>query len=170
MKTKIFVVLFTVLLAAGTASFAGENPKPFKGWFEEVEVVLFGYDPLDYPYLMEIIDQYGPPHWTTFTTYEGRNNVGGKSTHEHATMYYLIPLPDFSTYIFWMYADETITVANGDKIFVKWSGVFNGSIYRQVAKGIIYGGTGRFEEAEGEKTHVNFTDEHIGDFEGYINY
>lgn len=169
MKTKVFVVLFTVLLAAGPASFAGDHQGPFKGWVEEVAVQL-GIDPLDYPYLVEIIDQFGPPHWTVLTTYEGNNNVGGKSTHESAQMFYLIPLPDFSTYIFWFYVDETITVANGDKIFVKGSGVFNASIYRQVDKGIIYGGTGRFEEAEGEKTTVNFSDEHIGDFEGYINY
>jgi len=172
MKTKIFVLLLAVLLLAGSTSFAGDQQKPFNGWAEEVGDPI-PIDPLDYPYLKEIIDQYGPPSvimYPRLLTYEGNNTVGGKSTYEHAVIFYFFPLPDFSRFVLLYYVDETITVANGDKIFGRISGVYYSSIDKLVDKGIIDGGTGRFEEAEGERTSVFFSDAPIAVFEGYIKY
>ena len=166
MKSKIFVVLLVVLLAGGSFLF-GSNEKPFKGYVEQVGPGDYSIDPLDYPFLAEIIAQYGPPSYVVppvLNTYEGNNNVGGKSLSESAQIFYFHPLPDFSRFILFFYEDITITVANGDKIFARVTGVYYSSIDKIIDKGIITGGTGRFEGAEGE-----FTGTYEG-FEGYIKY
>jgi hypothetical protein len=48
------------------------------------------------------------------------------------------------------YEDVTITVANGDQIFVNIEGIYYSPIDRIIAKETVVGGTGRFEGATGE--------------------
>jgi len=173
MNTKIFVTLFAVLLTAGPASFAGDNEVPFNGWFEEVGEPI-PIEPSDYPYLQEVIDQYGPPSSHPLTSprllkAEGNSTVGGKSTIEEAVIIYFFPLPDYSRFVLLYYIDATITVANGDEIWVRTSGIMYYPNALYVDQGTIVGGTGRFENAEGEYRATQFTPG-IGVYEGYIKY
>jgi hypothetical protein len=160
MKAKIFIVLFAVLLAAGSLSLAGDQ-KPFKGWVEQIGASDPTIDPLDYPYLAEIIAVRGMPPLSQLTLYKGVNNVGGASLHENAQMIYWGSIP----FTLDIYEDETITVANGDQIFLTVIGTiyldpntFEATGY--LATDTVTGGTGRFEGAAGSIKVVPGIDAH----------
>ena len=92
MRAKIFVFLFAVLLSAGSASFAGDHYKPFKGQGQQVSEPD-PIDPGDYPFLANIITELGiPSYWPGIepglVTYEGTNNVGGHSITKSAQIFY----------------------------------------------------------------------------------
>ena len=156
MKAKILVVLFVVLLSAGSASFAGDDYKPFKGHVQAGEFILI--DPADYPFLANIIAELGTPSsWPglepRLVTAEGYTNVGGNSVFESAQIYYFWPYDPtnpYARFVLLFFEDVTITCANGDQIFLEVTGIFYSSIGTFIDKGQIVGGTGRFEGAEGE--------------------
>jgi len=144
MKSKILVVIFAALIVSGSFSFAGDQ-KPFKGWVQAVGDPDFYVNPLDYQYLADVISQRGWPAWTQIQFYQGVNNVGGASTHENVQMFYW----DFVSPTFDFYEDSTITVANGDQIFVEIEAVYTVATGEFTATETVVGGTGRFEGAGG---------------------
>lgn len=120
--------------------------KPFKGWVQAIGNPDYSIDPLDYPYLAEVIQQRGLPIFAQIQRYQGVNNVGGASIHENAQMFYLGSVPGTVE----IYEASTITVANADQIFVEIAGVVNivtGEIVTITET--VAGGTGRFEGSEG---------------------
>lgn len=164
MKAKIFVAFLVVLLAGGSLLFGGDQ-KPLKGYVGQT-IETAPINPLDYPFFDDIIAELGMPStWPgiepTLVTSEGHTNVGGNSIFESARIFYFYPLAG-SRFVLLFFEDITITASNGDKIFVRVSGVFYSSIAKLIDQGIITGGTGRFEGTEGEFTG---TDE---GFTGYI--
>jgi hypothetical protein len=144
MKAKTIILLFAVLLAAGSISFAGDQ-KPFKGWVQAVGDPDFNVNPLDYQYLKDVILQRGWPAWAQIQLYQGVNNVGGASIHENAQMFYW----DFVSPTIEFYEDSAITVANGDQIFVQIEAVYYVATGEFTATETVVGGTGRFEGAGG---------------------
>jgi hypothetical protein len=175
MKAKIFVVLFTVLLIAGSISFAGDQ-KPFKGWGQLVdEQVVYPIDVAGYAYLQQVVNAQGrPPDAMFLSSYAGVNNVGGASITEVAMILYV----DFSSPLltFDIFEEETITVANGDQIFLTVVGkllvdpaTFATLDFRSTDT--VVGGTGRFEGAEGSievKPSINSQGLSIAVFDGQI--
>jgi len=119
MRAKMPVIFFAVLLFAGSLSFAGDQ-KPFKGWVEPIGDPNYSVNPLDYPYLAEVIGERGDPLWADIQLYQGVNNIGGNSIHENAQIFYLGSEPGTLEF----YEASTITVANGDQIFVEIEAVY----------------------------------------------
>lgn len=160
MKTKIFFVLLFVLLAGGSLVVAGDQ-KPFNGWITAVASEPISVDEAKtYPYLAAVMEMRGEPDFVSLmfvppalVTFEGKNNVGGQSTHDNAQLFYLTNLdpsdPSYSHFIMEFYEDVAITVANGDQIFVNIQGIYYPPIDKIIAKEIVVGGTGRFEGATG---------------------
>ena len=144
MKAKRVVVLFAVLLTAGLPLLAGDQ-KPFKGWVQALGDPDYNVNPLDYPYLSEIIQQRGSPLLTQIQLYQGINNVGGLSIHENVQMVYLGSAPGTID----IYEDSVITVANGDQIFVEIAGSVFYGVWEWTFTETVVGGTGRFEGAGG---------------------
>ena len=182
MKTKIFVVLFVFLLAAGSLVIAGDQ-KPFEGYAQAVgDPTLI--DPFDYPYLAEVISENSSLTPVLITSqlqgFQGNINVGGKSTWENAQLYYFYstagPFEDPLEWLFYpffivIYEDSTITVANGDQIFIEVEGIYYSVTDKWITTDTVIGGTGRFEGAEGS---IKVTpglikkDQSVAVFEGYI--
>ena len=173
MRIAAITTLFVVLLAAGTLSYAADL-KPFKGWVQSTGEGV-PIDPLDYPFLAEMIALYGMPSPVmppVLSTYEGTNNVGGKSLHENAQMFYFFPLdPYWSRFVMIFFEDSTITASNGDKMFARIEGVYYSSINKFIDKWIITDGTGSFDGAEGEviaREVIERDGEALTVYEGYI--
>jgi hypothetical protein len=167
MKARILVVLFAVLSAAGSLSFAA-HPKPFKGWAQQIGDPDYSIDPLSYPYLAEIIGELGTPLGASLTTYQGVNNVGGASIHETAAIVYWSSTP----FALDVYESETITVANGDQIFLANKGICyldpnTFAVTGYMATGTVVGGTGRFEGAGGS-VKITPHSPSVGVFQGHI--
>jgi len=157
MKAKTLVVSFAVLLLAGSLALAGDQ-KPFKGSIHFTSTETISLDQAkNYPYLAEVIGLMGEPDPVslfftppTVMKGEGRNNVGGESTYTNAQLFYLYPLDEYwSRYTMVFYEDCTITVANGDQIYVRIEAVYYSSIDKLIAEETVVGGTGRFEGATG---------------------
>jgi hypothetical protein len=153
MKSKIFVVLFAVVLLAGSLAIAGDQ-KPFKGWGHEVAFqMVWPIDVTGHDYFQQVIDDRGePPAGMYLSSYLGVNNVGGASIIDVPGILYY----DFSSPLltFDVYEEETITVANGDKIFLTVVGKLRVDPVTLAtidfeATDTVVGGTGRFEGAEG---------------------
>lgn len=153
MQTRFFVVLFVFLLAAVSPTFAGDQ-KPFEGWAQQVgdpELI----DPLDYPYLADVISENAS--WTPLfvgsqlVKFQGNINVGGKSSWKNAQLFYFFPTGTEidDPFIGVIYEDSTITVANGDQIFIQVEGVYYSATNTYITTDTVVGGTGRFEGAEG---------------------
>jgi hypothetical protein len=145
MKARIFAVSLAILLAAGSLSLAGDQ-KPFKGWVQAIGDPDYSVDPLEYPYLAGIIQQRGAPLIPAqIQLFQGINNVGGASIHENAQIFYFNPASltiDF-------FEASTITVANGDQIFLTVAGIVDLIAGTWAATDTVIGGTGRFEGANG---------------------
>ena len=189
MKAKTIIVFFAVVLAGNLVASAGDQrsckegalkEKPFKGQVQQIAAEQITLDQVkNYPYLNEVINRFGEPDPVSLyfvppqlVTFEGYNNVGGDSIHKNAQLFYLFPLPpDYSRFVMVYYEDSTITVANGDQIFVRVEGVYYSSIDKLIAKETVVGGTGRFEGAEGSFVGTQDVDRD-GDpiivYDGYI--
>lgn len=179
MNAKIFVVSLIVLVA-GSLSFAGDQ-KPINGWVQHVseEAITLEQAKAEYPYLSEVIGVYGEPDPMSLAffppksaIYHGKNNVGGDSIHSNGQIGYFFPFdPYFFRFVLVFYEESTITVANGDKIFVEVEGIYYYPLNKIIATDTIVGGTGRFEGAEGSMTATWNNDSHdqqIVVFDGYI--
>ena len=168
MKAKIFVMLFAVMLVAGSISFAGDQ-KPFKGWVQQVDTRLMTEaEARTYEFLDGVINSHDPDllYGMFFTIYKGVNNVGGASVHENAQIFYF--KPDFSGIE--IYEASTITVANGDQIFLTVEGIAT-SPQVWTTTDTVVGGTGRFEGAIGSIPVRPGFDSHFEDiiiFDGYV--
>jgi|WetSurMetagenome_2_1015567.scaffolds.fasta_scaffold222385_2 hypothetical protein len=146
MKAKIFVLLLAVLLVLGSFSFAS-GLKHFEGWVQQIGDSI-PIDPYDYPYLAQVVDQHpgqAPlfPPW--LTTFYGINNVGGASIHKNAQLFYW----DFVSPTIEFFEDSTVTVANGDQIFITVEGLYDIATGTVTATDTVVGGTGSFNGAKG---------------------
>ncbi len=157
MLRKFFVAFFVFLLAAASPAFAGDL-KPFEGWAQTVGWIPI--DPLEYPYLEEILIQNAS--WTPLfvsgqlLTFQGHTNVGGNTTWESPQLvYYFATGPEEDDPLMAvLFGYNTITVANGDKIFNEFQAVWYQGRGISISAGPILGGTGRFEGATGYITGV----------------
>jgi hypothetical protein len=145
MKSKrITALLGFVCVLVGSISFAADL-KPYKGWALGLGDPNYNVNPLDYPYLAQVIQQRGFPAWTQIQLYQGVNNVGGASIHENAQMIYW----DYVSPTIELYETSTITVANGDQIFLTVEAIYYIAADMVVATDTVVGGTGKFEGAQG---------------------
>jgi hypothetical protein len=102
-----------------------------------------------------------------FTIDKGVNSVGGASIQENAQVFYF--KPDSSGLEF--YEASTVTVANGDQIFIAVEGIFDFTTGTWTAADTVVGGTGRFAGAAGSLTVWPSVDSHGQDtivLDGYV--
>lgn len=183
MKIKVISALLTIMLAVGSLSFGGDL-KPFEGWSRAVySEPLTLAEVKEYPYMAQIISQFGEPDPLSLfltppglVTYESSNNVGGASTITAPLLVYFKPLDPFG-WVAMFYEDQTVTVANGDQIFVNVEGTIfypypvDPNTGRMIAKETVVGGTGRFEGATGSydaTTGFDNDGQTINIYSGYI--
>jgi hypothetical protein len=169
MKPKTIVVFCAVLLVAASLLFASDL-KPFKGWVQQIDTRTMTVDEArGYEFLNDVIGSHNPLllYGMYFTIYKGVNNVGGASIHENAQMFYV--KPDFTGLEF--YEASTVTVANGDQIFITVEGIFDFAKNTWTAADTVVGGTGRFEGAVGSliaKPSVDSHEKPIIVLDGYV--
>jgi hypothetical protein len=145
MGKRTVTLLLAVTLAAGSLCFAGDL-KPFKGWAQQINTSPMTLpDALTYGFLKQIIDIRGVPLLMQLVTFRGINNVGGESIHENAQIFYW----DFVSPDIEFYEASTVTVANGDQIFLNVEGTSSLSTGTATGTDTVVGGTGRFEGAQG---------------------
>jgi hypothetical protein len=145
MKAKIFVVLFAVLLLAGSLALAGDL-KPYRGTAQQIASSDMTLDEaLSYQFLADVIGARGEPYGMKYLIYQGINNVGGASIHHGAQIYYI----DWNTLDLEFYEVETITHANGDQIYSNIEGVMHYPWLSATGTTTTVGGTGRFEGVGG---------------------
>jgi hypothetical protein len=145
MKAKIFVVLFAVLLLAGSLALAGDL-KPYKGTAQQIASSDMTLDEaLSYQFLADVIEARGEPYGMKYLTYQGINNVGGASINDGAQIYYF----NSTTWAVEFYEVEAITHANGDQIYSNIEGVLSLITGSGTGTTTVVGGTGRFEGVGG---------------------
>ena len=142
-----------MLVLVMSISSVAEDQKPYKGWANRISTVFGELDEIiEGSYLDSVIDSLGPPiyfPYVAYMTFYGINNVGGSSIHDNMALFYL-NFSDFPN-LFWdFYEDQTITVANGDRIFVTVVGTCNFDFSYCTSTDTVVDGTGRFDNAEGE--------------------
>jgi len=175
MKTRVIgftalPALLAILVSLAAPNAQAGDTKPLKGW-EYSTVREYPVPVPDDPYFNAIVEAMGPPLQVVDATGVHFNNAVGMGEDHFVELDYLIYNSEAEKYVVQFYIKGRVTAPNGDTLNYLIEGVVHLGTDPELFTytGVITGGTGRFEGAQGAVEGQGISEwPYLHSYEGFI--